>query len=81
MAPAMVREETRITILDSYDIVSSPLRELLHRRRGRSPEDEAKRNEYLKPGYGRGAQYVISPKSERSKHGGFLFLNPCLRLL
>ena len=65
MAPAMVREETRITILDSYDIVSSPLRELLHRRRGRSPEDEAKRNEYLKPGEGRGAQFVIIIISDR----------------
>ena len=37
----------------------SPLRELLHRRRGRSPEDEATRNEYLKPGEGRGASFVI----------------------
>ena len=53
MTPEIVWEETRITILDSYDIVSSPLRELLHRRRGRSPEDEATRNEYLKPGEGR----------------------------
>ena len=59
MAPAMVREETRITILDSYDIVSSPLRELLHRRRGRSPEDEATRNEYLKPGEGRGLNLLL----------------------
>ena len=59
MTPEIVWEETRITILDSYDIVSSPLRELLHRRRGRSPEDEATRTEYLKPGEGRGVSFVI----------------------
>ena len=45
-------------IPDSYDIVLSPLRVLLHRRRGRSPGDEATRNEYLKPGEGRGAPFV-----------------------
>ena len=65
MTPEIVWEETRITILDSYDIVSSPLRELLHRRRGRSPEDEAKRTEYLKSGEGRGAQFVIIIISDR----------------
>ena len=65
MTPEIVWEETRITILDSYDIVSSPLRELLHRRRGRSPEDEATRNEYLKPGEGRGAPFVIIIISDR----------------
>ena len=45
-------------IPDSYDIVLSPLWVLLHRRRGRSPGDEATRNEYLKPGEGRGAPFV-----------------------